>query len=169
MPKRKGNFNAWRLETLADPVNAANYLNAALEDSPELFLSAIKDTIQARTVSHIAQQARVTRESLYRSFSTAGNPTFETLGSVLKALGLKLSGVTPEVSTSAVPPSSGHSARTQKRRSKYGRRGVTDPAQLTLPFERSRVAATLSMVKIGIVGLGLANSTFHLSPNPRNS
>lgn len=95
MPKRTGDFNSWRLEKLADPVKAANYLNAALEDSPDVFLDAIKDVIQARKVSTVAKQAGLTRESLYRSFSANGNPTLETLRSVLKALDLKISGVVP--------------------------------------------------------------------------
>jgi probable addiction module antidote protein len=158
MPKRKGDFNAWRLEKLADPVNAANYLNAALEDSPEIFLDAIKDAIQARSVTRVAQEARVTRESLYRSFSVAGNPTFETLSSVLRALGLKISGVMPETAASPVTPSASGGARAHKRRTKYGRRSFTAARRFTLPFDRivsaNRARATLDEVRVGIVGLG---------------
>ncbi len=155
MPKRKGNFNAWRIENLADPINAANYLNAALEDSPEIFLDAIKDVIQARTVSKVAAKANVTRESLYRSFSVAGNPTLETLGSVLDALGLKLSGVAPCSGASTAPSSSGNAARAHKSRRKYGRRGfVASSSQLNLPFDRTvarPASVTLNVVNVAPV------------------
>jgi len=92
VPKRTGDFHAWRSQKLADPVNAANYLNAALEDSPEIFLSAIKDVIKAReSVTAVAGMAGVAPETLHRTFSATGNPTLETLSSVLGVLGLKIS------------------------------------------------------------------------------
>jgi probable addiction module antidote protein len=90
MPKRTGDYHTWLLGKLSDRVHAANFLNAALQDSSELFLACVKDVIEAGTVSEVAQKAGVTRESIYRSFSATGNPTFETLTSVLAALGLKL-------------------------------------------------------------------------------
>jgi probable addiction module antidote protein len=78
------------LEALTDPEEAANYLNVALEDSPEMFRKACLNVIQARQVAKVAKKAGVTRENLYRSFSATGNPTLETLHSVLEALGLHL-------------------------------------------------------------------------------
>jgi probable addiction module antidote protein len=39
----------------------------------------------------VAKEAGIQRETLYRAFSEQGNPTFETLSSVLGALGMKLS------------------------------------------------------------------------------
>ncbi len=79
------------LIALADPIEASAYLNAALEDSPRAFLKALKNVAQARQVSAVAKDAGIQRETLYRSFSEQGNPTFETLSSVLGALGMKLS------------------------------------------------------------------------------
>ncbi|MGA3080773.1 MAG: addiction module antidote protein [Terracidiphilus sp.] len=79
------------LTALLDPTEASAYLNAALEDSPEAFLKALKNVAQARPMAHVAKQAGVQRETLYRAFSEQGNPTFETLSSVLGALGMKLS------------------------------------------------------------------------------
>jgi probable addiction module antidote protein len=76
---------------LQDPVEASAYLNAALEDSPQAFLKALKNVAQARQMSKVAKDAGIQRETLYRSFSEQGNPTFETLSSVLDALGMKLS------------------------------------------------------------------------------
>jgi probable addiction module antidote protein len=96
MPKRTaGDFNSWHLEKLSNPTNAANYLNAVLEDSPELILDAVKDVVQARKVSEVAKQAGVTRESIYRTFSAGGNPTLETLKGVFQALNIQISGFKP--------------------------------------------------------------------------
>ena len=78
------------LEALQDPEEAANYLNVALEDSPEMFRKACLNVIQARQVATVAKKSGVTRENLYRSFSATGNPTLETLHSVLQALDLHL-------------------------------------------------------------------------------
>ena len=79
------------LTSLRDPVEASAYLNAALEDSPEAFLKALKNVAQARPMAQVAREAGIQRETLYRAFSENGNPTFETLSSVLAALGMKLS------------------------------------------------------------------------------
>jgi probable addiction module antidote protein len=42
-------------------------------------------------MAQVAKEAGIQRETLYRAFSEQGNPTFETLSSVLGALGMKLS------------------------------------------------------------------------------
>ena len=52
-------------------------------------------------MSQVAKQAGIQRETLYRAFSEQGNPTFETLSSVLGALGMKLS-IAPSESESAM-------------------------------------------------------------------
>jgi probable addiction module antidote protein len=75
---------------LTNPIEAASYLNAAMEDSLEMFLDALKDVAQAHQMSKVAKQAGVARESLYRSLSSQGNPTLEMLHSVLKALKLRI-------------------------------------------------------------------------------
>ena len=90
MPKRTHSYRDRLLESLTNPQEAASYLNAAMEDSPEMFLKAIKDVAQAHQVSNVARKAGVTRESLYRSFSERGNPTLETLRSVLRVFKLKM-------------------------------------------------------------------------------
>lgn len=87
------------MRALSDPVEASAYLNAALDDSQRAFLKALKNVAQARQMSRIAKEAGIQRETLYRSFSEEGNPTFETLSSVLSALGMKLSVVREEAGT----------------------------------------------------------------------
>lgn len=79
------------MEKLVIPSEAKHYINAALKDSkefPEMFLEAIKDVAQARQMASVAKKSGMAREALYRSLSKSGNPTYETLISVLKAVGL---------------------------------------------------------------------------------
>jgi probable addiction module antidote protein len=77
---------------LLDPIEAAEYLNAALEDgSQEVFLMALKDVANAKGISEIARETKLNRENLYRILSTQGNPKLKSLNSVLHSVGLKLS------------------------------------------------------------------------------
>lgn len=88
MPKRTRDHQSWLVEKLTDPARASDYLNAAHEDSREMFLEALRDVAQAHQMSKVAKGAGVTRESLYRATSEIGNPTLETFESVLNVLGL---------------------------------------------------------------------------------
>ena len=90
MPKKTINYGSRRLEKLANPQLAATYLNAAMNDSREMFLKALRNVTQAQQMARVAQKAGVQRESLYRALSAEGNPTLDTLHSVLEALGLKM-------------------------------------------------------------------------------
>lgn len=114
MPKRTQSFQSWRQSKLADPLNAASYLNAAIEDSPEMFLKALRNVAQARQMSQVARDAGVTRESLYRATSEIGNPTLETFISVLRALHLKIV-IEPQAHTSARRPAAPSSEATLAR------------------------------------------------------
>jgi len=88
MPTRTRDHQSWLLEKLANPRRAANYLNTALNDSPQMFLEAVRDVAQARQMTRVARNAGVTRESLYKATSPSGNPTFETFVAVLAAMDL---------------------------------------------------------------------------------
>jgi len=90
MPKRTSAYRDRLLLRLAVPEEAANYLNAAKDDSLEVFLEALKDVAQARQMSAVAHRAGVKRETIYKAFSKKGNPTLETLDSVLSVLGLQI-------------------------------------------------------------------------------
>ncbi|HEY6348504.1 MAG TPA: addiction module antidote protein [Candidatus Angelobacter sp.] len=91
MPKRTSSYRDRLLQRLALPEEAANYLNAAMDDSTEVFLEALRDVAQARQMSAVADQAGVKRETIYRATRKTGNPTLDTLDSVLKVCGLQLS------------------------------------------------------------------------------
>src|SRR5260370_34268625 len=78
------------LDALSDPIEAEHYLNAAISDSLEMFLKALRNVAQSRQMARVARKAGINRESIYRATSVTGNPTLDTLDSVLSALGLKL-------------------------------------------------------------------------------
>jgi len=79
------------LESLKDPLEAAAYLNAALEDgSQEIFLLALKDVTEAIGMSEIARGSQLNRENLYRMLSAQGNPQLSSLNTLLHSIGLRL-------------------------------------------------------------------------------
>ncbi|SHE25477.1 addiction module antidote protein [Actinomyces glycerinitolerans] len=64
------------------------YLNeAAAQDDPKLLQAALGDIARAKGMRGIAEQVGVGRESLYKSLSGAGNPSFQTVARVVRALG----------------------------------------------------------------------------------
>lgn len=85
------NHNDWLLEQLKDAEFAAEFLNAASEDDdPKTYLTALRQVVEARGgMASVAEKAHLSRETLYRTLSSRGNPTIKTLNAVLKATGLK--------------------------------------------------------------------------------
>ena len=81
----------WLLEQLKDAQFAAEYLNAASEDDdPKTYLTALRKVVEARGgMASVAEKAHLSRETLYRTLSSRGNPTIRTLSAILKAAGLK--------------------------------------------------------------------------------
>ena len=64
------------------------YLNAVMEyDDPALFQQAIGNVAKARGMAQVAKDAGVDRESLYKSLSPSGNPSFGTIMKVVRSLG----------------------------------------------------------------------------------
>ena len=57
---------------------------------PDLIVTAIGDVARARGMSKIADDTNQGRESLYKSLSQDGNPSFETIMKVLYSLGFAL-------------------------------------------------------------------------------
>ncbi|MBX9813640.1 MAG: addiction module antitoxin [Proteobacteria bacterium SG_bin5] len=68
------------------------YLEAAMEgNDPRHIARALGDIARSKGMSEIARQTGLGRQALYAALSENGNPTLETLTSVLAALGLELS------------------------------------------------------------------------------
>lgn len=57
---------------------------------PNLIIAAIGDVARARGMSKISDETNRGRESLYKSLSLGGNPSFETIVKVLYSLGFGL-------------------------------------------------------------------------------
>ena len=80
------------LNALQYPAEAAEYLNAALEEnSNELFLLALRNVAEAHGKKKLAEDVQRNHESMYRILSEQGNPQFSSLTAILRELGLKLS------------------------------------------------------------------------------
>jgi len=81
---------------IADHINTKEdvtaYLEAALEENDTAFLlSVLGDIARSKGMSQIAKDLNLARESLYRSLSQDGNPSFSTVAKVLDNLGFQLS------------------------------------------------------------------------------
>ena len=95
MPRAIAKTESYReslLESLRNPEDAAQYLNACLADEDSrVFLLALRDVADARGgLRALSRDAHLNRESLYRMLSKSGNPSLESLASVLEAFGLRL-------------------------------------------------------------------------------
>lgn len=67
------------------------YLEAALDEGDPSFVAiALGDIARAHGVTKLAQEAGISRETIYKTFRPGGNPTLETITAVAKTLGLKL-------------------------------------------------------------------------------
>lgn len=77
-----------------NPELAQAYLNAAIEvafkeNDPELVLTALAVVARAAGMSRVARKAELRRESLHRMLSKRGNPEWNSLFRVMKALNLR--------------------------------------------------------------------------------
>jgi|SRR5690554_198157 len=69
------------------------YLEACIEeggDDPAFIVHALGVIARAKNMSQLARDTGLTREGLYKAFSSEGNPTFTTVAKVAKALGLQI-------------------------------------------------------------------------------
>ncbi len=96
MTEKSASYETGLRELLADPKEAAAYLNAALKDgSQEVFLLALRDVVAARGLARVARDTSLNRENMYRILSEKGNPQLSSLKALLHSLGLRLA-VEPE-------------------------------------------------------------------------
>jgi len=71
----------------------ALYLEAVMEEAgedPAFIVKALGAVARARNMSKLARDTGMSREGLYKALSGEGNPSFETVSRVAKALDLKL-------------------------------------------------------------------------------
>jgi len=91
--EEKITFSDW---DLADYINTKEdvigIIEAALEENDtEFLLEVLGDIARSKGMAQIAKDLNLARESLYRSLSQDGNPSFNTVAKVLDNLGFQLS------------------------------------------------------------------------------
>lgn len=76
---------------LEDEEDIRAYLNAVIAegDNKQLFI-ALGNIARARNISHISKETGISREGIYKALSGDGNPSFNTLSKITKAMGLEL-------------------------------------------------------------------------------
>lgn len=92
-----GNYEEWLIESLKDKEEAAVFLQVAFEefqkdDDIEALLLSLRFVAEAQGgLGRLARKTHLNRESLYKTLSKKGNPKFQTVGLLLKALGFQFS------------------------------------------------------------------------------
>ena len=79
----------------ADYLNSAEaiaaYLDAYLEEgAPEELRQALDNVARSHGISDLSKRSGMTRAGIYKALGQDGNPSFETIRSLLAAMGLRL-------------------------------------------------------------------------------
>ena len=91
-----GDYDAWLMSYLKNKKTACAYLQAALDDyqtdhDREAFMLAMKDITRAQGgIGKLSSKTHLNREHLYRLLSSKGNPTLDTLTTILKKFGFRI-------------------------------------------------------------------------------
>lgn len=87
-------FSRWDpADDLQSNEDAAAYFAICVEEDPgdgSLIRQALGTIARARSMTQLARDTGLARESLYKALSADGNPEFATVMKVIKALGLSL-------------------------------------------------------------------------------
>jgi len=80
-------------EHLRTPEEMAAYLEACMEEAPgdaAFIARALGNIARAKGMSHVARDAGLSRESLYKALSGERSPSLDTILKVIAALDLRL-------------------------------------------------------------------------------
>ena len=85
-------FSAFDASKYLDTDEAINdYLAIALEDGDTKTVQVVlRDIARAHGMTQLTKETQLNRESLYKSLSKEGNPSFASITKIMKALGLKM-------------------------------------------------------------------------------
>ena len=85
-------FSAFDASKYLDTDEAINdYLAIALEDGDTKTVQVVlRDIARAHGMTQLAKETHLNRESLYKSLTKEGNPSFASITKIMKALGLKM-------------------------------------------------------------------------------
>ncbi len=80
------------MEALANPVEAAAYLNSVAEDGEiRYLLKALRNVVEAQGgVGALAKKTKLSRTTLYKTLSATGNPEVATLDAILAVYGIRI-------------------------------------------------------------------------------
>jgi len=91
--KKTIRYDDYLMESLKNPEESAEYLNAALQDGDlSVFTLALRDVVKALGggIGNVAEKSHLNRESLYKMLSKKGNPRLSSLNSVMNSLDLEV-------------------------------------------------------------------------------
>jgi len=87
-------FTRWDVtDHLRTEEDARLYLEAAFEEElgdGRLIRAALSDIARARNMSQLARDVGMSREGLYKALSENGNPNFNAMMRIIRALGMRL-------------------------------------------------------------------------------
>ena len=87
-------FSRWdAAEHLRTREDVRLYLAACAEEDPgdgSLLRAALNDVARAGNMAGLARKAGMSREGVYKALSPTGNPSFNTVMRITRALGLQL-------------------------------------------------------------------------------
>lgn len=87
-------FTRWDVtDHLRTEEDALLYLEAAFEEDlgdGSLIRAALSDIARARNMSQLARDVGMSREGLYKALSENGNPNFNAMMKIIRALGMRL-------------------------------------------------------------------------------
>lgn len=117
---------------LDDEEGIAEFLNASIEmNDPTVLLNAVTTVARARSMSQLAQDSGLGRESLYKALKPGAQPRYDTVMKVLGALGVEMVFRAPTKLAPAAPSSTGRAKRVEVPEAKpkrqtaaSGRRGA---------------------------------------------
>lgn len=92
MTMKTSRFDA--AEHLKTPEDIAAFVQAVIEedgDDAAFVAKALGVAARAKGMSELARETGLDRASLYKALSDEGNPTFDTIAKVIRALGLRIS------------------------------------------------------------------------------
>jgi probable addiction module antidote protein len=94
MSKKSVDFKKFLIDKLKDPQLAVSYLNEHFRyqgpDRKKHLLLGIKNVIEAQGFSVLSRKSGISRRTLYKAFSETGNPTVETLLTLLDSIGMSI-------------------------------------------------------------------------------
>jgi len=78
-------------EYLDSDERIAGYLDAVFEDGDStLIKAAIADVARAKGMTEVATKSGISRAGLYKALGENGNPSFETIAAIMKAIGVRI-------------------------------------------------------------------------------